>query len=221
MPSASASASARAARACLLLAAAWAALAGADAPPAADANLLPNGELSEAAANQDPPGPAHWDRPDGLGVQWCAAPDGGKAIRIDTRVSEIAMEAQWKKVGITTWDIPTPTAATVAENTGLSFYSDPIAIAPGKRYRVSFESLGPPGGIKVWVRGYATVDGEERRQWEHIIMPTGAPEAWRTTNAEVAPTAHRPDVRTIRIMLFAYYPAQVYWFRHLRVVPLP
>ncbi len=182
--------------------------AEASAPPV---NLLPNGDLSQAAPHQDPPGPAHWDRPDGLGVQWCDAPGGGKAMRLDTRVSEQAMVAQWHRVGITQWDFPHATAGAVGENYGLSLYSEAMAVEPGVAYRVSADCLGPAGGIKVWVRGYAEVDGEQRRLWEHLITGSGAADdAWWTLSAVVHPTLHRPAVRTIRIMLYAYYPDAVY-----------
>lgn len=180
--------------------------------------LLPNGDFGQAGAT--PEAPAHWDVPDGLGIRWETAPDGGRAIRMDTRVSEQALVAQWQRRGLTEFAIPHPGANAVAETYGLSYYSDPIPVQPGVRYRVAYEALGVPAGMKVWVRGYARVDGEERRLWEHLITGGNDASHWQHVSAEVAPTAHRP-VERIRIMLFAYYPAGVYWFRRLTVTPVP
>src|ERR1039458_10114276 len=76
--------------------------------PAQGNSVLPHGDF-EQADPRDPARPAGWDRVDGLGVQWTQAPDAahGKAIRMDTRLSEQAMQAQWIKTGLTNiWNIP-------------------------------------------------------------------------------------------------------------------
>ena len=89
--------------------------------PAQANSVLPHGDF-EQPDPRDPAKPAGWDRVDGLGVQWIEAPDAahGKAIRMDTRVSEQAMQAQWVKRGLTNlWNIPKPEKNAIAETYGL------------------------------------------------------------------------------------------------------
>jgi len=203
----------------LMLSACWA--HGAEAQVSTAANLLANGDFSAPAAGQAPVGPAHWDTPDGLGVQWAAAPGGGQGIRMDTAISEQAMVAQWRKVGNTTWDIPHAAGNAIAETYGLSLYSQAMPVLPGRSYRISYDFLGPAGGVKLWVRGYGQHNGEKQRLWEAVVNGTGDGPSWKTTTMDVHPTRHRPAVTELKIMLYAYYPAGVYWFRNIRLQLLP
>ena len=194
---------------------------GAQSSDYAGPNVLVNGDFSTPAAGQVPAGPAHWDIPDGLGVQWAAAPGGGQGIRMDTAISEQAMVAQWHKVGNTTWDIPHAAGNAIAETYGLSLYSQAMPVLPGRSYRISYDFLGPAGGVKLWVRGYGLHNGEKQRLWEAVVNGTGDGPAWKTTTMDVHPTRHRYAVTELKIMLYAYYPAGVYWFRNIRLQLLP
>jgi hypothetical protein len=192
----------------------------AQAPP-----LLPNGDF-ERADTRDAGKPAFWDKPDGLGVQWVQlAPEAnakgrGRAIRMDTAVSEKAMVAQWQKAGITQWSIPKPANSAIAETYGLSFYSDPIPVRPGQAYRVTFDYRGASGGAKLWVRGWGQVGGVKRRRWETIVNCRVNDSGWTTFSQVFHPTKARPDVTEMRVMLFAYYPAGLYWFDNIRIEPV-
>jgi hypothetical protein len=190
-------------------------------PPAA---LVPNGGF-EAADPENPAAPAHWDRPDGLGVVWTNAPDGesgerGRAMRLDTRVSEKAMVEQWRKVGLDQWDIPDPAESPVAGTYGLSFYSDPIPVSTGCPYRVTFDFMGPSGGGKLWVRGYGELRGRRRRLYETIVNCRGGTDRWTPFSQVFHPTRLRPAVREMRVMLYAYWPPGVYWFDAVRIEPV-
>jgi hypothetical protein len=191
--------------------------------PAAD-NLVANGDFEQAdpaAAGR----PLGWDRPDGLGIQWVEAPASqggvarGKAIRFDTAVSEQAMMDQWKKVGITDWNIPAASAGPVGATYGLSFYSKAFPIAAGKTYRVTVAHRGTGGG-KVWVRGYGEKNGKPTRMYEAVAecLPS---ESWQTIEHVFNPTQHRPAVTEMRVMLYAYWPAGVSWFDAVRVEEIP
>ena len=138
-------------------------------------SLLPHGDFEQADL-RDKARPAGWDRVDGLGVQWTQAADAahGKAIRMDTRVSEQAMQAQWIKTGLTNiWNIPKPEHNAIAETYGLSLYSDPIPVKAGQAYRITFDYQGHDGGGKVWVRGWGLFQGEKRRRWETTVTCHG------------------------------------------------
>lgn len=181
-------------------------------------SLLPNGDFSQAdPANAQKP--AHWDLPDGLGVQWTTAPDGsgGKAIRMDTSISEIDFVANCQKVGVTQWVFPNPKANAIAETYGLSLYSEAQPVEPGKAYRVSFDYWSEKGTAgKVWFRGYGDLAGRKKRLYEGVVV-CESKGGWQHFTGLFHPTQHRPGVVEFKVMLFAFYPAGVCWFDHVTV----
>lgn len=193
--------------------------------PPPSASLLANGDFEQADPAERTK-PAGWDRPDGLGVQWTEAPADpggaphGKAIRMDTAVSEKAMVEQWRKTGLTQWDIPKPANSAVAETYGLSYYSAPMPVKPGQAYRVSFDFKGASGGAKVWVRGWGMFNGQKRRRWETIVNCHVKSNQWTHLSQVFQPTRNRPEVTEMRVMLYAYYPAGVYWFDNVKIEPV-
>jgi hypothetical protein len=190
--------------------------------PAQANSILPHGDFEQPDAI-DKARPAGWDRVDGLGVQWTQAPDAahGKAVRMDTRLSERAMQAQWAKTGLTNiWNIPKPGNNAIAETYGLSLYSDAVPVKPGQAYRITFDYQGPDGGAKVWVRGWGMFQGEKRKRWETYVTCHGKAGVWTACSQVFHPTQARPEVSEIKVMLFAYYPAGVYWFDNIRIEPV-
>jgi hypothetical protein len=181
-----------------------------------------NGDF-EKADPADNTKPLGWDKPDGLGVQWTTGPrdtngkDHGKAIRMDTSISEQRMVAQWRKAGLTQWDIPKPGANAVAETYGLSFYSVPLPVKAGQAYRITFDYQGASGGAKVWVRGWGNLNGELRRRYETIVNCRAPAGRWTTFSQVFHPTRSRPEVTEMRVMLYAYYPAGIYWFDNVKI----
>jgi hypothetical protein len=185
-------------------------------------DILTNGDFEKADA-ADPAKPAGWDRMDGLGVQWTQSPGDshGRVIRMDTRFSEQEMQAQWIKTGLTNiWNIPKPGKNAVAETYGLSLYSTAIPVKPGQAYRITFDFKGHSGGGKVWVRGYGMLQGEMRRRWETYVDCHVKDDGWTTQSQVFHPTKFRPDVTEIKVMLFAYYPAGIYWFDNIHIEPV-
>jgi len=184
--------------------------------------LVANGNFEQVAAGAADR-PAAWGKPDGLGVQWADSGDAahGKAIRMDTRISEKAMMAQWRKTGQTNeWNIPNAAASAVAETYGLSLYSDDIPVKPGQPYRITFDFKGANDGAKVWVRGYGLLQGKQRRRWETQVGCKGNATTWSTCSQVFFPTKFCPEVTEIKVMLFAFYPAGVYWFDNVRIEPI-
>ena len=195
----------------------WLILARLAGCTASAANLVANGDFSQPDPMQST-APLGWDLPDGLGVQWTNASDGsGCAIRMDTRISETEMNASWTRAGLTNdWFIPHAAGNAIAETYGLSYYSASFAVASGVTYRVTCDVRGP-AGAKIWVRGYGTVHGKVTRRYETVLNCYGSGDAWRTCTQVFNPTKHRPDVTEMRVMLYAYYPVGVYWFRNVWV----
>lgn len=181
--------------------------------------LMVNGDLEKpdvTVADQ----PLGWDKTDGLGVQWVAGPEGaGKAIRMDTALSEQQMVAQWTKGGMTEWIFPKPAGNAIAETYGLSLYSHAMPVEAGRSYRISVRYRGN-GGAKVWVRGYAEKGGKTKRLYESVGACPAAETTWGEFTQDFNPTKHTPLVTTMKVMLFAYYPAGVSWFDDVKIVPL-
>lgn len=188
---------------------------------AAGTNLMVNGDFESCA------GGAHmgWDQPDGMGVQWTMAPIAagaghGRAIRMDTCVSEIDMAHSWAQAGLTNdWYIPLPNGNAIANTYGLSYYSAAFTVSSGVTYRVRCDTLGP-GGWKVWVRGYGQFRGRMTRRYEAVMTGNASPAAWTTNVLVFHPTLHRPEVTEMKVMLYAYYPPGVYWFDNVVVEPV-
>lgn len=188
-------------------------------------SVLPNGDFEQP----DPahPGKAlHWDACDGLGVQWTdapavpGAPPHGKAIRMDTAVSEQAMDASYQKAGLTQWVFPKPGTSPIAETYGLSLYSDTVPAAPGKNYRITFDYLSEKGtGGFILLRGYADVNGQKKRVYEKKIECTSKG-AWKTFTDIAHPGRSPQPVVEFKIMLFAYYPPGVAWWDNVKVEPI-
>ncbi len=187
--------------------------------------LVRNGDF-EMADPVDKSKPANWDKPDGLGIQWVAAPkeagaeEHGRAIRLNTAISEKAMNDQRQKLGLTEWLIPKPGNNPVAETYGLSYYSTPIPVKPGQTYRLRVDFKGPNGGAKVWVRGWGQFNGEKRRRYEFVLNCRVADNRWTTLSQEFHPTKNRPEVTEMRVMLFAYHPPGIYWFDNVKIEPV-
>ncbi len=198
-------------------------LAGLLLIPAHGAPVLPNGDFEQADPS-NPSKPANWDLVDGLAVQWTnapavsGAPPHGKAIRMDTTLSEKQVDASYLKAGLTQWLIPRPTDTPISISYGTSLYSEAIPIIPGKTYRVTFDYMstkGGPGG-KLWFRGYGNVDGQMKRVYEGTVDCDAAP-TWKKYTGIFHPTRYRPNVSEFKIMLFALYPGGIAWFDNIDV----
>lgn len=164
--------------------------------------------------------PANWELPDGLGISWIDDNKAhGKVIMMNTKVSERDMVAQWKKKGITDWDIPNPARGPVGATYGLSFYSDSFKIKPKQAYRVSFDfkAFKPSGGGKLWVRGYGMYKGRLRRRYETTINCRVKDDKWNHITQCFHPTKHTKAVTDMKIMLYSYWPAGKYYFDNIKL----
>jgi hypothetical protein len=190
---------------------------------AAAENILSNGnfDLPDPA---NPQKPAAWDAMDGTGVQWTDAPNvagenRGKAIRMDTSLSETAYVDSCTRAGVMQWVFPHPKSNAIAETYGLSLYSAPGPVEPGKSYRISFDFMSEKGTAgKVWFRGYSE-NGEKLKRVYEGVLDCNSKGAWKHFTGIFNPTKNRP-VTKFRVMLFTYYPAGVSWFDNVTVEPL-
>jgi hypothetical protein len=180
-------------------------------------SVLPNGDFEQAdPARADKP--AHWDLSDGLAVGWTdAGPGHGKAIRMDTSLTEEAVVASNAKAGLTQWVFPNPQPTAIGESYGLSLYSEAVPVQAGKTYKVTFDFRSDKGTSgKLWFRGYGTVNGQKKRLYEGTIDCAGAPD-WKTFSGVFHPTKFTPGVTEWKIMLYSYFPDGVAWYDNIHV----
>jgi hypothetical protein len=199
---------------------------------APDVELCPNGGFEEGDKS-----PAHWDRPDGLTTFWEKDEKrGGKCIRIDSRVSNEDYHRRLDEMKLpeppparTTKDPSKTGYGAVGGNDGVPYWSDFIEVKPGVRYRLSVDCRSQGGKPKVFLKGYAEIpaeieeDGKAkktllRRMVSKISLDAEGGLEWKRTSVEFCPSRERKDVRWVRIMLYAYWPAQTYWFDEVSLV---
>ncbi len=180
--------------------------------------------------------PAHWSRCDGLTQFWEKDDKrGGKCIRIFTRVCNEEYHARLEEMKLENPPPPKPPRPikgmgydTVGGNDGVAFWSDWIEVSPARRYRLMADVRSEGGVPKIFVKGYTDmpVEIDEGGKPKKVSIPRvtykiyldcpGGPE-WRTSSLEFYPTYERDDVRRMRVMIFAYWPPQNYWFDNIRI----
>ena len=126
-------------------------------PQAEAKNLVVNGDFEQGEIT-----PSGWQTIDGLSSFWVDDPDPkhGKVLKFDTDVLQSQAYEWWGKIidGASPHDAPKklptvePKYDTLAGLDGVWFYSDYIAIEPGKSYWLTLDVKGP--GILVWLVGY-------------------------------------------------------------------
>lgn len=201
------------------------------AAAAAEKDLVPNGAFEQGKDGK----PDAWQAPDDLCTFWVRAPQGkGKCIKIDTDVLRVEFLARQKEMERT----PVPPAApksptkepkydTVAGVEGVRYMSDWIEIAPGRSYRLDVDCRVDGGAKtpKVFVKGYfedPRRPPELRRRVKYEkYLNCAADEKWRTFSMTCAPTARTPDVKWVRVIIFAYWPPGTYYFDNVRLAPVP
>ncbi|HZU95106.1 MAG TPA: type II secretion system protein GspG [Planctomycetota bacterium] len=195
-------------------------------------NLVANPGFEEGTQHPD-----HWDRCDGLTSFWEKDPvRGGKCIRLNSRVANDEFHARLEEMKQENPPPPKeprplkdPAYDSVGGNDGVSYWSDWIEVKPGARYRLSVDVRSEGGTPKVFVKGYAEMpfDVEEDGKAKHVLMRKVAYKVfldapggreWRTSTLDFCPTRDRDDVKWIRVMLYAYWPPQNYWFDNISVV---
>jgi hypothetical protein len=187
----------------------------------AGGNLLPNGSLDEGE-----PFAEHWERPNGLTVEFAKEEGRGRIVVMDTQIDRQQV-LQWLKTFAADPDTPVPekkrlakgSFATVGGVEGVALDSELIDVEPGQDYKLTADLKGPGGAI-VWIKGFMPhpkrdmlVDAYQTR-----LTPKGAsPSAWRTVSIGFNPTSRTPKVARMKVRLYAFWPNGTYYFDNIRV----
>jgi hypothetical protein len=173
----------------------------------------------ETADPANPAKPLGWEFSDGTAVAWTNSgdPAHGKAIRMNTALSEQDCDDANAKAGLTKWVFPHPANTPIGESYGLSLYSEAFPCDPDKVYTVTFDYRCEKGtGGKLWMRGYAMVNGEEKRVYEGNV-DCGGNDKWQSYTGVFHPTKHTPGVTRLKIMLYAIVPDGIAWYDNVKV----
>lgn len=188
------------------------------APAAKPVEINVHGDFEQAdPANSAKP--LGWELSDGNAVAWTNSgdPAHGKAIRMNTAMSEQDADDSNAKAGLTKWVFPHPANTAIGESYGLSLYSEAFPCNPDKVYTVTFDYKCEKGtGGKLWMRGYSLVNGEEKRVYEGNVDCGGNAE-WKTYTGTFHPTKHTPSVTKLKIMLYAIVPDGIAWYDNVKV----
>ena len=197
---------------------------------AAQPELVVNGTFEKGKEGK----PDAWQAPDGLCSFWVSAPQGkGKCVKIDTDVLReefLARQKQMEQKPVPPAKPKSPTKEpkydTVAGVEGVSYASDFIEIAAGQSYRLDVDCRVDGGAKtpKVFVKGYfldprRPAEYGRRVKYEKYLN-CAANEKWQTFSMTCSPTARTPDVKWVRVIIFAYWPPGTYYFDNVKLVPV-
>ena len=101
----------------------------------------------------------------------------------------------------------------VAESNGLACISSAVPIQPQKRYRLQFRYKSDGPVLHVFVKGYGTVEGEDRQIYTRQVPPSEATKGkWVTITDDLNPQNGQFAVTTLKVDLYTYLKAGTVMF---------
>jgi len=187
-------------------------------------NLVKNGSFEKGASSPD-----SWEKVDGLCSFWREDAARGRVIMLDTDVY-LAEWQDWRKrfdAGEPASAAPKKTATsgpkydTVGGTYGVHLYSDPIAVRPGAAYSIEFDAKGPEVGDfffpKVFVKGYGEAGASMELYNMYKAAKLTASGKWQHFSRVFHPTERTPQVKTMKVMLYAYWPPAEHCFDNVEI----
>jgi len=194
-------------------------------------NLVRNSGFEEGARY-----PANWTRPDDLASFWVADDiRGGKCLKTYTRIHINDYDKRVEQMKLENPPPPDPPRVvkgpgydTVGGLDGVTIWSDYIDCKPGMRYTLNADVRSEGGKPKIFVKGYSELPTEIddngkaktvliRRVTFKTYIDCDGGKDWKTSTITFCPTHERSDVKWMRIMIFAYWPPQNYWFDNIKL----
>ncbi|MCD6406083.1 MAG: hypothetical protein J7M19_09675 [Planctomycetes bacterium] len=190
------------------------------------ANLVKNGDFEKGRTTPD-----GWEALDGLCSFWDKDPDAkyGRYVRMDSDVY-LAEWRQWRsrfEAGAPASSAPakTPTSGpkynTVAGTYGVHLYSDPVKVTPGATYSIELDAKGLQQGWlffpKVFIKGYGSQGASMELYRCYKAVKCERPTEWQHFSRVFSPTARTPGVKTMKVMILAYWPPGEYAFDNIEI----
>ncbi len=180
-------------------------------------NLLPNGSFDEGGKEA-----LHWEKTDNLTSFWRNDGQRGRILELDTRPDRKQVLAYWKErkrnpdVSAPKAVIPEEPLKSIGSNEGTALDSMLLDVKPGQDYKLSVDYRGA-GTPFVWIKGFmihpkrkTLTDCYQTR----LAPPGGAADRWRSCSITFRPT---PQTVKMKVRIYAYWPAGVYWFDNVRL----
>ena len=183
-------------------------------------NILPNGDFKLGRETAD-----NWEKPDGLVSFWVDDPVRGRVLKMDSRPDRFQASA-WKETLKKNPNAVPPAPVypkdiyqAIGGNEGVMLDSGLIPVKPGQNYKLSVDYRGA-GKPFIWIKGFmphprrkTDVDGYQTR----LEPGTPSEKEWQTFAIGFNPTAKSPTVNKMKVRIFAYWPAGIYYFSNVRI----
>lgn len=198
---------------------------------AAKPNLVKNSGFEEGDKY-----PKYWDRQDDLTSFWEKDEErGGKCIRCYTRIDNDeyhARVAEMKQANPPPPKKPREIKGegyeTVGGIDGVSYYCEWIDVKPAMTYTLTADVRSEGGKPMIFVKGYSEmpVEIDDKGQTKTVLMKRvtykiyldcAGSKKWKSNTIDFCPTLDREDVKWMRVMLYAYWPPQNYWFDNIAI----
>jgi hypothetical protein len=183
-------------------------------------NLIENGTLDKGEKTPD-----NWERANGLTTFYVNEEGHGRVAKLDSRVDRMQVLA-WLKQFKENPDAVPPKPVfpkgqydVIGANEGVSLDSDLINIKPGQNYKLTVDFKGGFSPI-VWIKGfmYHPVRKDYVDAYQTRLVPEKPDkEKWKTFSVGFNPTAKSSKVEKIKVRLYAYWPAGIYYFDNIKV----
>jgi len=183
-------------------------------------NLVPNGDFQAGKVTAD-----NWEKPDGLSSFWVNDPVRGRILKLDSRIDQGQLrdwKAQLKQNPHAVPPkpvIPENRYAAAGGDEGVMLDSAFIPVQPGQNYKLSVDYKGA-GKPFVWIKGFmphprrkVDVDAYQTR----LEPQQPSEQEWRTFSIGFNPTARTPNVTKMKVRIYAYWPAGIYYFSNVRI----
>ncbi|GAB4161662.1 MAG: hypothetical protein Kow00107_09310 [Planctomycetota bacterium] len=201
-------------------------------------NLVANGNFEKKNPHHD--SPLNWQLCDGLTTYYEKEAKYGWHIRIDTDVPKEEARERWKVMEEKGVNAPPAPKKSKSDNgysaiggvDGVHFFSDPIPVNKGSRYKLAIDARGVTSGnffTKIFVKGYGVVtktrkirkeDGsieektetEERQVFKwYLACRNEGKDEWNHFE-EWIPCDMPRNVDFVKICIYAYWPLGNYYF---------
>lgn len=183
-------------------------------------NLIENGSFDKGEKTPD-----NWERANGLTTFYVNEEGHGRVAKLDSRIDRMQVLA-WLKTFKENPnavppapEFPKDKYACIGGNEGVSLDCGLIDVKPGQNYKLTVDFRGDGSPI-VFIKGFLfhPVRKDYADAYQTRLTPDNPdPKNWKTYSIGFNPTAKMPKVVKMKVRLYAYWPAGIYYFDNVKV----